>query len=465
MDLLSSFQMIHIICRRTLIELIFVLLFGLNVAMADDRPNIVFILADDLRWDALGSTGHNLPKDFQTPNIDRIAKEGVIFRNAYVTDPLCFPSRASILSGQYAHTNGVKVASDRARLGHRLVTFPLLLHGAGYETALIGKWHLANEAVPAPGIDRWVSFKEQGIYVDPELYIDGHSEKMKGYLTDILTDYAVDFIQKPHTKPFMLYLAHKAPHAPWIPPERYKNRFYDAPIIPPPGAFDTWEGKPVLKRAGIKLEPKSDTDIEITHFNVRDYLSCVLAIDDGVKRIFDVLEATGQLDKTIIVFTSDNGYFWGEHDLGGKHGPYEEAIRVPLLVRYPKLIQTGSVIDQFALNIDFAPTLLALAGVHPPENMEGRSLLPLFKGDARSWRSSFLTEFFLGDGTNRFPTWQAVHTDRWKYIRYVGMEQFNELYDLQADPFELNNLVNDPHAQEERAIMEKELSSLLNKSK
>lgn len=430
-------------------------------AAAPAPPNIIFILIDDLRWDALSCTGGIWPGRAQTPNIDRIAKEGAIFRNAFVTTPLCFPSRANMLTGQYAHTNGVKVGADRAPLGHRLVTFPRLLHDAGYATAFIGKWHLGLDEIPPPGIDRWVSFKEQGEYVNPELYIDGTKEKKSGYLTDLLTEYAVDFIKRPRDQPFLVYLSHKAVHAPFIPAERHQDLFNDLPVIPRPGAFDTWEGKPVLRRPGIKLRAKGDPDLETTHFNVRDYMRCLMAVDEGIERIFAALETTGQLENTVIVFTSDNGYFFGEHDLGGKHGPYEESIRIPLLIRYPKGIKAETSIDQFALSIDFAPTFLDLAGVPAPKTMEGRSLLPLLRGETQGWRTSFLTEFFLGDGTNRFPTWQAVRNNRWKFIRYVGLEEMNELYDLQADPYELKNLVDEPKAREMRTSLEKELQSMV----
>jgi N-acetylglucosamine-6-sulfatase len=428
-------------------------------AAADDvRPNIVFILADDLRWDALSSTGHTLP-GYQTPSIDRLAHEGATFTHAFVTTPLCFPSRASILTGRYVHSHGVRVEADRAK-GHDLITFPLLLHRAGYETAFFGKWHLEHEDVPPPGIDHWVSFRGQGQYVDPELFIDHRTEKRQGYLTAMLNDYAVEFLRQPHNKPFLLYLSHKAPHAPFTPAGEYRGRFNAVPVIPPPGACDTWEGKPVLKRPGIVLDP-TDSDVETTHFNVRDYLSTVLSIDDGVGRILAALKETGQLDSTIIVFTSDNGYFFTEHDLGGKHGPYEEAVRVPLLVRYPKLIPPRTHIDGFALNIDLAPTFLDAAAVPVPPDMEGRSLLPLFRGDVPGWRTSFLSEFFLGGGTNRFPDWQALRTTQWKYIHYVNHDEFDELYDLAADPHELSNVIHDAGNQDELRKLRGELGSFL----
>ena len=437
--------------------------FGVTALMAasDGRPNIVFILIDDLRWDALGVAGHPFAR---TPHIDRIAMEGANFKNAFVTTPLCFPSRASILTGQYAHRHGIKLGPDRAARSHKMVTFPLLLQGAGYATGFIGKWHLGNDEQPAPGIDRWVSFREQGEFIDPELNVDGRFQKTKGYLTDLLTDHAVEFIRRPRTKPFLVYLSHKAVHAPFVPAERHRELFTDVPIVRAASARDKWEGKPVLRRPGVTLRA-NDTDVHTTDANIRDQLRCLMSVDDGVQRVFEALEETRQLDRTLIVFTSDNGYFWGEHGLGGKHGPYEEAIRVPLLVRYPKLIRPGTVIDSLALNIDFAPTFLAAANVAVPDDMQGRSLLPLLRGDMTAARTSFLAEFFLGSGTPRFPTWQAVRDARWKYVRYVGMPDMDELYDLQADPLEMTNLVHAPAAQSALRALQAELAKLLTEQK
>jgi N-acetylglucosamine-6-sulfatase len=421
------------------------------------RPNIVFILMDDLRSDALSCTRHPF---VETPNIDRIAREGATFRNAFVTTPLCVPSRATYLTGQYPHTHGVTGQSDHNALGRRLVTFPLLLQRAGYNTAYMGKWHVGDDDEPRPGFDRWVSFTGQGDYVDPTLNVDGKVAKTPGYLTDILTDEAVEFISRPREKPFLLYLAHKGVHAPFIPAERHKNLFADTPIVRAPSAQDTLEGKPVLARPGIVLSPR-DPDVHSSDEMIRNQLRCLISVDEGVKRIFDALEETGQLDQTVIVFTSDHGYFWGEHDLGGKHGPYEESLRVPLLVRYPKLVEPGAKFDQFALSIDIAPTMLDLAGAAAPDEMEGRSLLPVLAGSASDWRKSFLAEFFLGNGTNRFPTWQAVRTERWKYVRYPDYDGMDELYDLAADPAEMHNIIEDQASRPFLAELQTEMKRLL----
>ena len=425
---------------------------------APARPNVVFILVDDLRWDALGCAGHPFVK---TPHIDRLAREGVRFRNAFVTTPLCLPSRASFLTGQYAHTHKVTGGGDHRARSHELVTFPRLLRRAGYETAYVGKWHIGNDDGQRPGFDRWVSFPGQGEYLNPYLNVDGKRTKAEGYLTDILTDHAVEFIKRPHTKPFLLYLAHKAVHAPFLPAERHKNLFADIPITRAPSAKDTLEGKPVLRRPGIRLSP-SDPDVSSSDDLIRNQLRCLMALDEGVGRVLKVLEETRQLDHTLLIFTSDNGYFWGEHDLGGKHGPYEEALRVPLLLRYPKLIKAGTTLDASALNVDIAPTLLELAGAALPTGLHGRSLVPLLKGNTADWRSSFLAEYFLNRGqTPRFPTWQAVRTERWKYIRYPDLEGMDELYDLKADPHEMKNRIDDPGSATTLQDLKSELERLL----
>jgi arylsulfatase A-like enzyme len=427
------------------------------------RPNIVFILLDDLRANALSCTGHTFVK---TPNIDRIGLEGAIFRNAFVTTPLCVPSRACFLTGQYAHKHGKGFGRDgnNDEGGRDLVTFPLLLRQSGYETAFFGKWHLGGGDDPRPGFDRSVTFKGQGEYVDPVISVDGKRSKIAGNVTDILSDHAVEFIQRRHDKPFLLYLSHKAVHAPYIPPPRHKDLFAEIPIVRAPSAQDNWEGKPVLRRPGVKLSP-NDSDFQTSDENIRDQLRCLVAVDEGVKRIFDALEQTKQLDQTMIVFSSDNGYFWGEHDLGGKHGAYEESIRVPLMVRYPKLIKPKTTFDQLALSIDVAPTFLELGGVAAPDGTHGRSLMPLLGGETTGWRSSILTEFFLGNGTPRFPTWQSVRTARWKYIRYVQFPDMDELYDLHADRMEMKNLVHDPAAAKTLSEMKAALQRLLDETK
>jgi N-acetylglucosamine-6-sulfatase len=440
------------------------------------RPNIVLILVDDLRWDELSVAGHPFIK---TPNIDRIGKEGAMFRNAFMTTPLCSPSRASFLTGQYAHTHGITDNVDRSAASHRLVTFPSLLHQSGYETAFIGKWHMGNDDSPRPGFDRWVSFKGQGTYLDPGINEDGKAVKPSGYITDILSGYAVEFIKRQHSKPFLVYLAHKAVHPEatqnndgsvdlteperHIPAERHKNLYAGKPIPRRPNARRAPEGKPALQRRIGNLPPlgaNTATRDEVILGRQRS----LMAIEDGVGEIFKALRETGQLDNTVIVFTSDNGYFYGEHGLSFERRlAYEESIRMPLLVRYPKLIKPGTARDEFALNIDLAPTLLELAGAPAPAAMQGRSLAPLLKGQKTVWRDSFLIEYY---SDKVFPRvlkmgYQAARNGRWKYIRYLELEGMDELYDLKADPYEMKNLINQPDAAKAREEMKTELDRLL----
>ena len=457
--------------KKILSFLALIISFSIFSAPAADvlRPNIVFVLVDDLRWDALSCTGNKIAK---TANIDRIAKEGALFKNFFVTLPLCAPSRAAFLTGQYAHKNGVIDNSNRNELSHKLVTFPKLLRDTGYETAYIGKIHMGNDDSPRPGFDRWVSFKGQGVYENPLMNFDGKEMKMTGYMTDILNSNAVAFVNKEHTKPFVLYLAHKAVHGPFTPAERHKNLYADAKVSRPPSIDDSLEGKPVLTRDADAAAPKKQkkaakaaakseakADKKFPPGTMLQQLRALAAIDDGVGQIFAALEKTKQLDNTIFIFSSDNGYFWGEHGLGDKRWAYEESIRDPLLVRYPKLVKAGMKIDAMVLNIDLAPTLLELGGAKIPKEVQGQSFLPLFQGEKAKWRDSALFEYFK-DGNNRTPTWQAVRTERWKYIQYKDLSDMDELYDLKKDPFEMKNLASDSSATKMLKEMKAELAKL-----
>jgi N-acetylglucosamine-6-sulfatase len=277
-------------------------------------------------------------------------------------------------------------------------------------------------------------------------------------MTDILTDHAVAFLKRSQRKPFLLYLAHKAVHSGFISAERHQNEFADETILRAPSARDTLEGKPVLTRK-LPTERK-DQDPGREDRAVFGQLRGILAIDEGVGRLLKTLEETKQLDSTLIIFTSDNGFFWGEHGLGDKRAAYEESIRIPLLMRYPKLIQPGSTRDQLAMNVDIAPTLLELAGVSLPKQMHGRSLLPVLKEDTGQWREAILTEYFA-NAHNRIPAWQAVRTPRWKYIHYTNVEGVDELYDLTTDRFEIKNRIQEPDVEATLSEMKTSLARLL----
>ena len=443
------------------------------------RPNIIFILVDDLRWDELGIAGHPFLK---TPNIDRIGREGALFRNAFMTTPLCSPSRASFLTGQYAHTHGITDNIDRSIASHKLITFPLLLRQAGYATAFIGKWHMGNDDSPRPGFDRWVSFKGQGSYLNPEINEDGRDVNPRGYITDLLNGYAVEFIKRRHDKPFLVYLAHKAIHPEvmqhddgsvnladaerFIPAERHRKLFVGKKAPRRPSAMRSPTGKPALQRAIGNLPPLGP-ETSTSDNVVLDRLRSLMAIEEGVGEIFKALKETNQLDNTVIVLTSDNGYFYGEHGLSVERRlAYEESIRMPLLVRYPRLIAAGTVRDEFALNIDLAPTLLEMASVSVPVVVQGRSLVPLLKGAGGGWRSSFLIEYYSDKVFPRVRQmgYKAVRTERWKYIHYFELEGMDELYDLKTDPYEMRNIINQPDAAGTLDQMKLELERLLKAS-
>ncbi len=460
------------IITRIVVAMGMIVGLGMPAAGAPQRPNVIFILVDDLRWDSLSCLGHPIAK---TPNIDRIAKEGALFKNFFVSIPLCSPSRSSFLTGQYAHTTGITHNGNNAERSQRLVTFPKLLHDAGYETAYVGKWHMGTDDSPRPGFDRWVSFRGQGVYADPQINVDGKSSKVEGYMTDILNHHALDFVKQKHEKPFALYFAHKAIHGPFIPAERHQSLYADAKLPLTPNHHDQLEGKPALTRELVinsatatarerrraARKPAPLDGLSNRHEEIMlNQLRMLAAVDEGVGQLFQALEDSRQLDNTVLIFTSDNGYFWGEHGLGDKRWAYEESIRDPLLVRYPKLIKAGTVLEPMVLNIDIAPTVLELGGAPIPTSIQGRSLLPRFKDAKSPWRASFLIEYFFERGFPRVPTWQAVRTDQWKYIRYTELEGMDELYDLKADPYELKNLIHAPSAQSTLKNLQGELAKL-----
>ncbi len=422
------------------------------------RPNVVFVLMDDLRFDELGCVGHPFAK---TPNIDRVAKEGAVFKNAFATTPLCSPSRACFFSGQYAHTNGIRDNVDRSPQSHAMVTWPRLLQEAGYETAFVGKWHMGVDASPRPGFDRWVCVPGQGKYSDPDLNVDGQAVQAKGYVTDVFNEYAVKFLRASRDKPFCLCVSHKCVHpdteqradgtlsdpnaANFVPAERHKAMYANDKPPRRPNAFVPPRGKPALERK-IEGVPPLSRETATDDETIRKRLRMLMAAEEGVGQILDALTQMGQLDNTMIIFTSDHGYFYGEHCLSVERRlAYEETIRIPLIVRYPPLIEAGTTFDPFVLSIDLAPMLLELGGAKVPGNLQGRSLVPLLRGGAYEPRKSLLVELFSDAVFPRVKNmgYQAVRTKRWKYIHYVDLADSDELYDLQADPYELENRIGD----------------------
>lgn len=456
------------------ISLVFVLLA--SALRAADRPNIIFILADDVRWDDLGAAGHPFAK---TPHIDRIAKEGALFRNVFATTIICSPSRGSILTGLQTHSHGIFDNTDRSPQSHKLATFPQWIQRAGYETAFVGKWHMGNDDTRRPGFDHWVCLKGQGSTYDPELNVNDKPEVAKGYVTDILNARAIDFVKAKHSKPYLLYFSHKAVHpetvqradgslsdptlSNFIPADRHKTLYADAKVPRRPNALAAPEGKPALNRKIDGLEPlgpKTGSSDEV----IKNRLRMLAAIDEGVGELFKALEATGQFENTLIVFTSDHGYFYGEHGLSVERRlAYEEGLRIPLFVRYPKLVKAGTRRNQTVLTLDFAPTLAEIAGATPPAGLHGKSFAGLLKENGPALREAFLIEHF---SENVFPRmrglgYQAVRTDGWKYIHYVDLKDADELYDLNRDMFEMRNLATVPAHAAQLAKMKAELAKQL----
>lgn len=428
----------------------------------DERPNIIVVLVDDLRWDEYGEGGHNY---LITPNIDRISKEGINFKNAFSTTPLCSPSRASFLTGMYAHSNGITDNLARNEQSHQLVTFPGLLNDAGYETAFMGKWHMGNDNTRRPGFEEWIALKGQGEPINPVLNVNGKEQIVEGYITDILTEYSLQFINKKRSAPFLLYLSHKALHpyimqmddgtpieidgGGFIAAERHKGMYSDKVFNRRPNSGIVPVDKPALMRQIGDLPPLGPKTITSEKI-IRERAEMLMAVDDGLGEMLDALKKNGKLDNTIVVLTSDHGYWYGEHGLDFERRlAYEEAIRIPLLIRFPKSIKAHTSTDHMVLSIDLAPTLLELAGQKHDESLQGRSLVPIFNNSVTEWRNSFLIEYYSDHVFERMDHmgYKAVRTERYKYIHYLDIKGADELYDLDQDPYELGNMINDPKAE------------------
>ncbi|MBI5774476.1 MAG: sulfatase [Verrucomicrobia bacterium] len=445
-------------------------------AAAPAPPNILIILVDDMRWDDLGCAGHPFSK---TPNMDRIAKDGARFLNAFAVTPLCSPSRATLLTGLYPHTHGITDNTERSAQSHKLVTFPQSLQRAGYRTAFVGKWHMGNDDSRRPGFDHWVCLKGQGSSFDSELNVNGASVKTTGHVTDALSEQALAFLKQPRAQPFLLYLAHKAVHpetaqradgslsdpnaSTFVPAKRHEQLYAGVKVPRRPSALVAPQNKPALQRAipGLPpLGPKTGSSDE----SILGRLRMLAGVDESLGALLRQLEQSGELDRTLVVVTSDHGYFYGEHGLSVERRlAYEEGIRIPLLMRLPGVIAPRSEPKEMALTLDLAPTLLELAGATPLAKAEGRSLLPVLKGAVTDWQREFLIEHFSDKVFPRMANmgYQAVRNERWKLIHYTELPGMDELYDLAADPFELNNLIADPKAKAAREQMQSSLARLV----
>jgi arylsulfatase A-like enzyme len=445
-----------------------VLLAGGKAPADEHRPNVLVILTDDMRWDTLGVVQKEQPDRalfpwFQTPHLDRLAAEGGRFQNVFVTTSLCSPSRASLISGQYTHRHGVR--NNFTDYPADLPGYPRRLQKAGYETAYIGKWHMGEEDDrQRPGFDFWMSHKGQGNYHDNEFNINGERRVIPGYYTTVITDAATEWLSRQHPQPWLLVVGHKAPHGgPIVPEDKYAHAFDTQPILKPrnAGRFRAADGMPAWLEQSYPtwhgLGGPLYGQKEYGKF-VRAYLGCIASVDDSVGRIVRHLRETGRLDDTLVIFTSDNGFALGEHGRVDKRTAYEESLRVPLLVRYPRRVAPGTVIREMVLSLDLAPSILDLCGLDPLPDADGLSWRPLLAGDPSGWRTSFFYQYNYERQFPFTPNVRAVRTDRWKYIRYPhgdgGPDRHQaELYDLQADPLEMHNLASDPdHAVDVRQL-------------
>ena len=449
-----------------------------GIVESDDRPNIVFVLVDDLRWDEVGVAGHPY---VETPNIDRVAREGAYFTRAFTTTPLCSPARATFLTGLYPHKNGITDNLARNEQSHRLETFPKMLNAVGYDTAFIGKWHMGNDDTPRPGWSTWAGMKGQGEALNPELNIDGERRQFQGYVTDILTDLSVEFVEKERGAPFLLYVSHKALHpnitqlddgssvaSPsgvpgFIAADRHKGRYAGEPVLRRPNSGVVPADRPALMRQIGDLAPLGP-DTVTPEQTIHQRQEMLLGVDESLGRIMAAIDTMGELDNTIVVVTSDHGYWYGEHGLSAERRlAYEEALRIPLMIRYPNRVPAGMRPGQMALSIDIAPTMLELAGAEAPAGLHGRSLAPILDGKAPDWRDSFLIEYYSDTVFERIYLmgYKAVRTNRMKYIRYEDLGGMDELYDIASDPYEIRNVIDDPRYADELAELQAELERLL----
>jgi len=405
------------------------------------RPNFLFIYTDDQRWDAMSVVQKEQGERarfpwFKTPNMDRLAAEGMRFRNAFVVNSLCSPSRACFLTSQYSHLNGV--ANNHTPFPVENVTHATLLRAAGYTTGYFGKWHMDQQKGPRPGFDFSAGQIAHGRYQDCPFEVNGNPTPTKGWVDDVVTDYAIQFIKENKAKPFSMVVGFKSPHDPRQPAERNKNLFAGEEPRPAENADCR---PPYLSEAKQRAQgQRPGTNFE----NIRNYFRCIAGVDDNLGRLLAALDEQGVAENTMVIYCSDNGYYLGEHGLGDKRSAYDESLRIPLLARYPKLGVKGKVVDEMALNIDLAPTLLDFAGVPVPATMQGRSWRPLLEGKLASWRKAFFYEYFYEKGMERTPSVLAVRTETAKLIKYPGHDDWTELFDLKADPFEKKNLARDP---------------------
>jgi arylsulfatase A-like enzyme len=461
------------------------------------RPHILFIMADDHAAHAISAYGSAINK---TPNLDRIAAGGIRFDRCYATNSICTPSRASIMTGQYSHINGVPVFNKFDGGRPNLAKY---LRAAGYYTAIVGKWHLGSDPT---GFDAWNILPGQGAYHNPTFIEMGQRKQHTGYVTDLITDFTIDILRRrPKDKPFFVMCHHKAPHREWSPDEKHAT-MYDDVDIPEPSSFnDKYEGRSAaaaeatmtidrhLTRRDLKVPAPPDlkgpernrwlggVDSEMTvpgkdgkpvtlsgeplrkwkyQKYIKDYLRCIASVDDNVGRLLDFLEAEGLAKDTAVVYTSDQGFFLGDHNWYDKRFMYEESLKMPFLVRYPGVAKPAASCDRIILNVDFAPTFLDLAGEKVPPDMQGRSFAPLLRGEPPAdWRTSMYYRYYHYPGHHKVQMHYGLRTEAFKLIHFHLLDQW-ELYDLAKDPEEMRNVYQDPAYHEAIPRLKEELYRL-----
>ena len=472
--------------------------FGLAGSAEAAPPNIVFLFTDDHAYQSISAYGSAIN---HTPNLDRLAKEGMLFRNCYVTNSICGPSRAVILTGKYSHLNGFATNGGHERFDGAQQTFPKLLQAAGYQTAMVGKWHLVSDPT---GFDYWNILPGQGDYYNPRMIENGKQIEREGYCTDLVVDSSLEWLKKrDKNKPFLLMCQQKAPHRPWHPAPKYLNKYDDVTIPEPDTLFDDYSGrgKPAhtqdmtiaktMTPHDLKFQPPGRLtpeqaklwseayDAENEAFRkanlqgqdlvrwkyqryIKDYLRCVDSVDENVGRVLKYLDENGLAENTIVVYSSDQGFYLGEHGWFDKRWIYEQSVKTPLLVRWPKVTKPGSVCEAMASNLDFAETLLEAAGVKVPADMQGRSLVPLLKGETpQDWRTSFYYHYYEFPGPHAVRKHYGVVERRYKLVHFYEPDVNEwEMYDLTADPKELRSVHNDPKYAKERTRLEAELKRL-----
>jgi arylsulfatase A-like enzyme len=441
-----------------------------------NRPNIIFIMTDDHAAHAISCYGSKINK---TPNLDRLAREGMRFNNCFCTNAICAPSRAVILTGKYSHLNGV--IDNAVKFDGSQQTFPKLLQKAGYRTAIIGKWHLQSDPT---GFDYWNILPGQGVYYNPVMIEMGQRKKHTGYVTDIITDLCLNWLKEHQAgKPFCLMYHHKAPHREWEPDDKHAKLYEDTDIPIPETFNDDYKTRCAaaqqqemtierhLNEKDLKMAPPEGlTGQELKKWKyqryIKDYLRCVAAVDDNVGRLLDYLDTSGLAENTIVVYTSDQGFYLGDHGWFDKRFMYEHSLRMPLLVRYPKEIKAGSINNDIVLNLDFAPTFLDFAGVVVPSDMQGHPLRPLVQGNTpQNWRTSMYYHYYEYPAVHSVKRHYGIRTKRYKLIHFYHDIDAWELYDLEKDPNELNNVYDNPAYADIVKQLKTELQQLRNQYK